>query len=82
MKRIPLVPDWRDSWRWFSMQAQAIAISIIAGWSLLPTAWQQMVPGWLIFGMIYVVLILGMIGRLVQQAPPAKPEPAPPAEQP
>lgn len=85
MKRITFVPDWRDSWRWFSMQAQALATGLLAGWSMLPPEWQQLVPRWMIFNMVYAVLVLGMIGRVVQQpikAEPAAEDPAPPGGQP
>lgn len=62
-----LVDDWKQAWRWYSVQAPAIGLALIAAWQALPeevrasfTAGQLQVAG-------AVLLALTLGGRLVAQ---------------
>ena len=62
-----LVDDAGKAWKWFSMQALALAAAIQTVWISLPPDVQARVPEeWVSYGTV-AVLILGGIGRLVKQ---------------
>lgn len=70
------VPNARQAWRWFSVQAMALSTAALSAWALLPEDWKAYVPAeWMTPG-VAVVLFLGIIGRLVDQgtATAVKPE--------
>jgi hypothetical protein len=58
-------------WKWFSMQAMAVATAIQGTWAWLDTDQRASIP----YGSIVVpaltatVLVLGMFGRLYKQTP-------------
>lgn len=62
-----LIPNWRRAWRMFSVQAQAAAIAAIAGWQALPDDLRAMVPQSVAVGMAIALLVLGIVGRLIDQ---------------
>jgi hypothetical protein len=63
-----LVPDWKKSWRWFSVQLAALGAVVHYAWPLvpadltatLPDAARNVVTGLIFFGII--------AGRLVDQS--------------
>lgn len=62
-----LVKGWRKAWRWFSVQADAVAIAGAGAWLAVPDDMRAAVPSeWLAAGAI-VMAALGIIGRLVDQ---------------
>lgn len=62
-----LVPDWRQAWRWFSVQAFALQGIAAASWLAVPDDMRAAVPAeWLAAGAI-ALTALGIIGRLVDQ---------------
>ena len=61
------VSDWRQSWRWFSMRAMAVALALQTTWLQLPDDLRASVPVWLPPGLTSVLLVLGMLGRLMPQ---------------
>ncbi len=67
-----LKTDWRSAWRWYSMQAMALATALIGAWAALPDEWRQSVPEGLVQGITLVTLALGMVGRLLTQDPPTQ----------
>ncbi|CAM5521645.1 DUF7940 domain-containing protein [Eoetvoesiella caeni] len=62
-----LIPEWKKCLRMFSVQAMLIAGSIQGAWLALPVAWQSSFPEPWVRGITIAVLVLGAIGRLVQQ---------------
>lgn len=62
-----LVPDWRQTWRYYSQQAMAAAAAIQAAWVALPADLQASIPGWAVTGLTIATLVLGIIGRVVDQ---------------
>ena len=71
MKKPKIVPDWRKSWRWFSMQAMAVSTAILATWAVLPADLKAKLPEDVGLVAAIVSLVAGMVGRLVDQG--AKP---------
>lgn len=69
------VPDWKQAWKWFSMQVYALILAIPVVWMGLPADVKAMVPnGWEPW--VFVVLaVVGGLGRVIDQnipkAPPA-----------
>ncbi len=62
-----LVPNARHAWKWISVQAMAVSVAIQAAWMNLPPDMQARIPeAWVDIGTM-AVLVLGIIGRLVDQ---------------
>jgi hypothetical protein len=67
MKRLRLIPNWRQSWRFFGMQAKATATGMLVSWAALPEKWQQVIPVLWVIVAACSTLVLGAIGRLIEQ---------------
>jgi hypothetical protein len=67
------VSDWREAWKWFSVQFLAVLAIIPLVWEALPPELREWVPvewrPWLLFG----IAVVGIFGRLVDQNKPADP---------
>lgn len=62
-----LIPEWRKSWRMFSMQALAFVAALPLLWYELPPEVKAMIPDdWHPF-ILTGIAVAGMIGRLVDQ---------------
>lgn len=69
MKRLSLVPDWKNAWRWWSVQLMLLngilqafweaAQAIPEAWEVIPADWR----GWITLGL----LALALIARLIDQ---------------
>lgn len=68
-----LVDDARSAWRWLSMQIPAANTAFLATWALLPQKFQDALPMPWVIGIAVVLLVLGMVGRVVDQTPKDKP---------
>lgn len=68
MKRQPkLIPEWRRSWRFFSVQADMLAVIVSGSWLAVPGDMRAAVPSeWLAIAAISLA-VLGIMGRLVKQ---------------
>lgn len=62
-----LIPNWRQSWRWFSMQSMVIAGAMQTSWLALPPDLKEVIPVTAVLGVAAAVLVLGVIGRLIDQ---------------
>jgi len=62
-----LVHDWKNAWRWFSVQAIGVAMALQGGWYMVPDDLRSSVPEWLASAITGAILALGVIGRLVDQ---------------
>lgn len=67
MTKLRLVDDWRDAWRWYSTHCALIAFALQATWMELPPEFKASTPAWAIHAMTMVALMLGFIGRLIEQ---------------
>lgn len=70
MKKPHMEPDWKQGWRWFSVQANVLAQAVLAAWIFLR---DQPLPEWVMY-VLWSVLGLGLIGRFVHQEPKKKEE--------
>lgn len=62
-----LIPNWRKAWRMFSVQAQAASFAILGTWQAMPDDLRSRVPEPVVFGIVGALLVLGIIGRLIDQ---------------
>jgi hypothetical protein len=68
-----LVPDWREAWKWFSMQFAALIIALPVAWMAVPEEVKAYLPDkW----KPWIMVALGVcvfLGRIIDQkkAPPA-----------
>lgn len=71
MRKPKLVTDWKQSWKWFSVQAFVLLGAAGPVWSSIPEDWRQAVPSeWLAIGAT-VLAIIGIAGRVISQDKPA-----------
>ncbi len=68
-----LIDEWRQAWRWFSMQAMVAVAAIQGGWAAIPDDLRQHFPRILVTTLSVGLLLLGIGGRLVNQKPAAGP---------
>ena len=62
-----LVPNARRAWRWFSIQAMAGSAALQGAWLALPPEMKAAVPDRVVMAATIALLVLGVIGRLVDQ---------------
>lgn len=68
MKRIiKLIPEWKQSWRFFSTQAMMAAAALNAVWLELPQDLKVQLPDWIPTTVTILLMVLGLVGRLVLQ---------------
>lgn len=70
MKKPELRSDWKQSWRWLSMQAMWAAATFLAVWALIPEKMQDAFTPTELKLMAVGLIVLGMVGRLVKQDKP------------
>jgi hypothetical protein len=66
-----IVEEWRQSWRWLSVQVPALNTAFLGTWALLPEKFQDSLPLPYVLGIAIALLVLGVAGRLIDQAPKA-----------
>ena len=64
-----LVPDWRDAWRWFSVQCLANLAVLPMVWMNLPQDLKSYIPREWGFAIFILVAVGGIGGRLIDQKP-------------
>lgn len=64
-----LVPDWREAWRWFSVQALGIVMALPIVWAGLPSDIKAWVPASWHVWVLVAIGAAGIVGRLVDQKP-------------
>lgn len=62
-----LVADWRQAWRWFSVQALALVALLPVVWPSLPPQVTGWVPEEWRPWVVVVIAIGGIAGRLIDQ---------------
>lgn len=61
-----LVSNARQAWRWYSVQAMAVAGALQGAWVALGPL-QARVPDWAVDAMTVAILLSGIVGRLIDQ---------------
>lgn len=67
MKKPKPVDNWQKCWKWFSVQAMALAVAIQGAWMFIPDDMKESLPKDLIGYATMALLALGVVGRLVKQ---------------
>jgi hypothetical protein len=62
-----LVSDWKKALGWFSVQIPAANAALLLTWSQLPAKFQEVLPMPWVLGIAIALLVLGVLGRLVDQ---------------
>ncbi len=62
-----LIPDWRQAWRWFSVQALALLVALPLVWVSLPADAKAFLPDSFEPWVLVLVAIGGLVGRLIDQ---------------
>lgn len=70
--KIKLVSNWKDAWRWFSMNCMAASTTLLTAWVAFPDDLKKVLPLRLVVLIAVAILFSGMVGRLVHQEPPPK----------
>lgn len=65
-----LVPQWKQAFKWFSVQAHVAQVAIVGTWTTLPDDMRSAVPVRFVLVAVAVVGAAGVIGRLVNQEKP------------
>jgi uncharacterized membrane protein len=64
---VTLVQEWKQAWRWFSMQAMAATVAVQMVWAGLPDDLKRHLPEKLVAALSLGLLLVGIMGRLVRQ---------------
>lgn len=73
MKKLKLVENWREGWRWVSVQCMGGAIALQGAWLFIPDDMKSGIHPDVIRWCAYGLLAIGFVGRFVKQEPPACP---------
>jgi len=65
-----LVSDWKRAWRWFSVQAMAVAAAIPLVWMSLPPELKGSISDDWLPWIASAVAVAGILGRVVEQDKP------------
>jgi hypothetical protein len=61
------VENWKESWKWFSVQALVIIAMLPLVWTALPSDAKALLPdGWEPW-VLFALAISGIVGRLIDQ---------------
>lgn len=62
-----LVKDWKECWKWFSVHCMVVATAVQGAWMFIPADLKSNLPTELAVILTLALLVLGLIGRLVDQ---------------
>lgn len=67
MRKPKLHNNWKQSWKWFSVQAMGAGAGLQLLWANLPDDLKASVSPKLVSWITGAVLVLGLVGRIIQQ---------------
>lgn len=70
--KLKLVEDWRNAWKWFSVQAMGFSVVLLGAWEVLPGDLKATLPEDLVRLLAIGLLTMGIAGRVVDQKPKDK----------
>lgn len=62
-----LVDDWKQAWKWISVNCMVVAAALQGAWVYLPDDLHESVPKGLVGLLTISILALGITGRLMKQ---------------
>lgn len=62
-----LIEEWKECWKWFSVQANVIGGSISVGYAAMYEQLKDTIPAPYMAGITAAVFVLGIVGRLANQ---------------
>lgn len=62
-----LIANWKKAWRMLSVQAMALAGAVQGAWMFIPDGMRSSIPANVVQAVTIALLVLGVIGRLVDQ---------------
>lgn len=65
-----LVEDWKQCLKWFSVQSMIAAMALQSAWIGMPPDLKANIPALLVNAVSIGILVLGFVGRLVDQPKP------------
>lgn len=65
--RPKLIEDWHKAWKWLSVQAMLANAAFLATWPTIPADVKTALPQWFMTAVSIGLLLLGIVGRVVQQ---------------
>lgn len=67
-----IIANWREAWRWFSVQAMAAIVALPLVWTALPADVKGFLPdGWEPY-LLMALALAGLVGRMVDQSKAAE----------
>lgn len=69
---LKLVENWKQGWKWISTNAMAINMMLLSSWMAMPDTFQQAMPVEVLLYIAITLLVLGFIGRFVDQGTGSK----------
>lgn len=63
-----IIDEWREAYKFFSVQANGIGMAIIGAYAALPDKFQDVFPSKVVMGAAAICFALGIWGRLVKQS--------------
>ena len=67
MKKLQLVENWRQARKWASVKCMALAGVLQTAWLAVPDEIKATIPPGLVGKVTIGLLVLGLMGRLLQQ---------------
>jgi len=61
------IPNIKQAWKMFSIQAQALNTALLLSWQSLPASFQTILPVKYLLIIAVILLVLGMVGRVIHQ---------------
>lgn len=62
-----LIANWKKAWRMLSVQAMALAGAVQGAWMFIPGDMRSSIPESTVQMVTMALLVLGVVGRLVDQ---------------
>jgi len=63
-----LIPNaWDVTLKAYSQRAQALALALVGSYQMMPAEFQSAVPPSVVMGIACLLLVLGMVGRVIEQ---------------
>jgi len=62
-----LVDDWKQAWKWISVQSMTVAMAIQGAWMFIPEDMKASIPKEVVHGITMALLFVGIVGRLKKQ---------------